>query len=129
MQRNLRITLFVLLSLVAGTTLGVDAVRVRAMQDSAKSDNYRVWITLLKGFGGGVFYVGSDDTHAYFRIGRLLRSYYKMPACAAHLPETYSLLEGEPYAVKLHIDASNSIHAESSCPQPVSYPLGNLDRE
>ena len=128
MQRCLHITLFVLLSLLAGTASGADADRVRAMQNSAKSDNYHVWITLLKGFGGDVFYMGSDDTHAYFRIGRLFRSYYKMPSCAAYLPETYSLLEGEPYAVKLHIDKSNSIHAESSCPQPVNYPLGNLDR-
>lgn len=43
----------------------------------ASDDSYAVWIALLKGFSGDVVYVGSDEAHAYFRIGRFLGAYYK----------------------------------------------------
>ena len=128
MQRNRAFTFLVLASLFASVAFGAEQARIRAMQENAKTDNYRVWIHSLKGFGGDVFYLGSDDTHVYFRIGRVFRSYYKVPSCAVRPPETFSLLERESYPVKLHIDASNRHHAETSCSQPVDYPLGDLDR-
>jgi hypothetical protein len=55
----------------------------------------------LKGFSGDVVYVGNDDTHAYFRIGSIFWSYYKVPACAVSLPETLSVGSGTPYVVLL----------------------------
>ena len=110
------------------TAFGADSTRVETLKATARTDNYRVWITLLKGFGEKVYYVGSDDTNTYFRIGLIFRSYYKIPSCAAHPPNAFSLLEGKPYAVKLHIDEKNTIDTGSTCSEPVSYPLGKLDR-
>ena len=120
--------LTVLSAFLLTAAFGADSARVQKLKAAARTDNYRVWITLLKGFGQKVYYVGSDDTDAYFRVGAVFRSYYKMPSCAAHPPEAFLLLEGKPYGVKLHVDAKSTIDTGSTCSQPVSYPLGKLDR-
>jgi hypothetical protein len=73
--------------------------RFRAPELAAKEDTYAVWIALLKGFEGDVLYVGSDDTHAYFRMGYMFWSYYKVPACVAKLPRTFALGTA-PYVVR-----------------------------
>jgi hypothetical protein len=102
--------------------------RVQSLKATAKTDNYAVWITLLKGFGQNVYYVGSDESNTYFRIGAIFRSYYKVPSCAAHPPEVFPLLESKAYSVKFHVNSSNKIDGGSTCSPPVSYSLGNLDR-
>ena len=102
--------------------------RVSSIQSSADTDSYRVWIALLKGFEGNVFYVGSDDTYAYFRIGTVFRSYHKLPICAVQLPETYPLQAGRIYIVRFHVQADNSIHMEGTCTNYDGHVLGQLDR-
>lgn len=69
----------------------------------------------LEGFDGDVFYIGSDDTYSYFRIGRVFRSYYKVPTCAAKLPQTLPIDSGPFYAVRLHMQADNTIRVTKGC--------------
>jgi hypothetical protein len=69
--------------------------------ESAKADPWMVWISVLKGFGGDVYYVGSKGPYAYFRIGSVFPSYYKTPACNATLPHTFDVGAGKPYIVTL----------------------------
>jgi hypothetical protein len=128
-KRNHCVALLVLSSFVA--VAGVYAVwtRVRTPESAAHADSYRVWIALLKGFDGDVYYVGNDETHAYFRLGRLFWSYYKVPACAAHLPEMLSVQRGRPYVVRLHVQSDNTIRIDNRCPQNEAYELGKLDRK
>jgi hypothetical protein len=93
----------------------------------AKDDPWTLWVALLKGFSGEVIYVGSSDTHAYFRIGRFFGDYYKTPACSALLPQIFAVGRGTPYVVRLHVE-NGYIAGGSTCPASVSYPLGRLDR-
>jgi hypothetical protein len=129
MKRNHSLSLLALTLLVplAGAAVGW------ALADSPKSaaheDSYRVWIALLKGFDGDVFYVGSDDTYSYFRLGHVFRSYYKVPTCAAKLPQTLPLEAGKSYAVRLHIQADNTIRVTKGCSSYDGYELGELDRK
>jgi hypothetical protein len=86
-------------------------------------------MALLKGFDGDVFYIGSDDKYSYFRLGHVFRSYYKVPTCAAKLPQTLPLDAGQFYAVRLHIQADNTIRVTKGCSSYDGYELGELDRK
>lgn len=86
-------------------------------------------MALLKGSDGDVFYVGSDDKYSYFRLGHVFHSYYKLPICAAKLPQRLPLEAGESYAVRLHIQADNTIRVTKSCSSYGGYELGELDRK
>lgn len=98
-------------------------------KSAAIGDSYRVWMALLKGFDGDVFYVGSDDTYSYFRLGHVFRSYYKVPTCAAKLPQTLLVDSGKFYAVRLHVQADNTIRVTKGCSSYDGYELGELDRK
>ena len=104
------------------------STRFASPQSSARAESYRVWIALLKGFQGDVYYLGNDSTHAYFRIGRLFWSYFKVPACAARPPQTFPIGSAKPYVVRLHIQSDNTIQTGKSCPGEQGYELGQLDR-
>jgi hypothetical protein len=96
---------------------------------SARADSYRVWIALLKGFNGDVYYVGSDSTNDYFRLGMIFWSYYKVPLCAAQLPQVFPVGAGKPYLVHLHVQSDNTIQVGKSCAGTEHvYELGKLDR-
>lgn len=95
---------------------------------NASEDSYAVWIALLKGFAGDVIYVGSDDAHAYFRIGRFLGHYYKVPACAVRLPESFTVGHGKPYVVGLHVE-QGEIRGVSDCARNEGYAIGQVDRK
>jgi hypothetical protein len=75
--------------------------RLRAPESAAKEDVSGVHIQLLKGFEGDVLYIGSDDTHAYFRSGNVFWSYRKVPRCMTNLPRTFAINAGEPYVARL----------------------------
>src|SRR4051812_38391025 len=98
MQLLRNVMLPLLVSAFAIAACAADSQRVQTLKQTAKTDNYAVWIALLKGFGQNVYYVGSDGSNAYFRIGAIFRSYYKVPSCAAHLPEVFPVLEGKTYS-------------------------------
>ena len=102
--------------------------RLASPESVARTDSYRVWIALLKGFEGDVYYVGNDSANAYFRIGRVFWSYYKVPACAARAPQSFQVGAGKPYVVRLHVQSDNSINVGKSCSQEQGYELGQLDR-
>jgi hypothetical protein len=129
MKRNHSLSLLAVTLLVpfAGAALGW--AHTDSPKSAAHEDSYRVWMALLKGFGGDVFYVGSDDTYSYFRLGHVFRSYYKVPICAAKLPQTLALEAGESYAVRLHIQADNTIRVTKGCSSYDGYELGELDRK
>jgi len=94
--------------------------------ENASGDSNAVWMALLKGFSGDVVYVGSDDTHAYFRIGS---TYYKVAACGVRLPERFSVGQGEPYVVHLHVE-QGEVRVVSDCAKGESgQPLGQVDRK
>lgn len=95
---------------------------------NASENSYEVWIALLKGFGGDVIYVGSDDAHAYFRIGRFFGNYYKVPACAVRLPEKFMVGRGKPYVVQLHVE-HGEIRGVSDCAKNEGYAIGEVDRK
>ena len=99
---------------------------VRSMAN-AGGDTQAVWVALLKGFNGDVTYVGSDDAHAYFRIGDS-PAYYKVPTCAVRLPETFPVGRSTPYAVKFHVERGE-IRVANDCPKKGGYALGQVDRK
>ena len=66
----------------------------------ATLDPWAVWIAVLKRFSGDVYYVGSSEPYAYFRIGDWFWSYYKTPICNAALPRTFALGAEAPYKVE-----------------------------
>jgi hypothetical protein len=104
------------------------STRLASPASSARADSYGVWIALLKGFKGDVYYVGNDGTHSYFRAGRIFWTYYKIPVCAARPPEAFSIGTGKPYVVRLHVRSDNTIQTDRACAQDQGYELGNLDR-
>ncbi len=128
MNRSRRIAINLLI-LAAAVVASPAWTRDGSLESEASADSYRVWIALLKGLEGEVRYVGSDETYAYFRTGWIFRSYYKVPSCAAHLPTIFSVGDEEPYIVKLHVQADNTIRPVSSCPQFNGSVLGDLDRK
>jgi len=128
MNRFRKVTLTVLAGLVAAVASYAGFSRFAAPESVASADSYRVWIALLKGFEGDVYYVGNDSTNAYFRTGRLFWAYFKVPACAARPPEVFPVGSGKPYVVRLHVQSDNTIHAGKSCATEQGYELGQLDR-
>jgi hypothetical protein len=129
MKRNNFLSLLAVTVLVPLVGAAVGCSHADSLKSAAREDSYRVWMALLKGFGGDVFYVGSDDTYSYFRLGRVFRSYYKVPTCAAKLPQTLPLEAGESYAVRLHIQADNTIRVIKGCSSYDGYEFGELDRK
>ena len=95
---------------------------------NATEDSLTVWIALLKGFSGDVIYVGSDDAHAYFRIGSFSGPDYKVPACAVRLPEKFPVGHGKPYVVRLHVEHGED-RVVSDCAKNEVQPIGQLDRK
>jgi len=81
----------------------------------AIEDSSTVWIALLKGFNGDVVYVGSDESYADFRLGSFFWSYYKVPACAARLPERFPVARRSGYVVQLHVENGNIHNLVSEC--------------
>ena len=68
---------------------------------AAQENTNAVWIALLKGFSGPVYYVGSENGFAYFRLGQLFWTYYKVPERDTRLQTVFPLGEGKPYLVDL----------------------------
>ena len=128
MKRGRRITLLVLAASLAIAGAYAGWTRVRSPVAAASADSYRLWIALIKGFEGDVHYVGSDNANAFFRVGRVFWSYYKIPACAADLPSTFPLNNGNPYVVRLHVGPDNTVHASDTCVKHEGYALGKLDK-
>jgi len=124
MKRNRSISLFAV-TLLASLASACDGWA----KSAAHEDSYPVWMALLEGFDGDAFYIGSDDTYSYFRLGHVFRSYYKVPTCAAKLPQTLPLDSGRFYAVRLHIQADNSIRVTKGCSNYDGYEFGELDRK
>src|ERR1700733_1183043 len=129
MKRSNSLSLLAVPLLVSLAGAAVGCANADSLKSAAQADSYRVWIALLKGFDGDVFYVGSDDTYSYFRLGHVFRSYYKVPTYAAKLPQTLPLDSGQVYAVRLHIQADNTIRVTKGCPSYDGYELGELDRK
>jgi hypothetical protein len=65
----------------------------------ASEDSYGLWMALLKGFDGPVYYVGSEGDFSYFRAGKLIYSRYRVPTAKTRLPTTFPFGEHEPYLV------------------------------
>jgi hypothetical protein len=64
-----------------------------------RENNYDLWMDALKGFNGPVYYVGSNETNSYFRVGSVIHSYYKVRTTDTHLPRTFPIAKGEPYRI------------------------------
>ena len=129
MKQNRRLALFVLLAAAMAAASYSVWTRTRAPETVAIADSYPVYIALLKGFQGDVIYVGSDDRYAYFRLGGIFWSYYKLLSCAAAVPETFSVHAGNAYAVKLVVRDGKIVRSanESHCAEDFS--PGQLERE
>ena len=128
MKRFRKVALIALAGLVLGAAVYAGFTRFASPESVARADSYRVWIALLKGFEGDVYYVGNDSTNAYFRTGYLFRAYFKAPVCAARPPEAFPVGSGKPYVVRLHVQSNNTIHTGKSCVGEQGYELGQLDR-
>jgi hypothetical protein len=128
MKRFRKGALAALAILAVAVAAYVAFTRFASPESVARADSYRVWIALLKGLEGDVYYVGNDSTHAYFRIGRVFWSYFKVPACAARPPQAFSVGSAKPYVVRLHIQSDNNIRIGKSCSGEQEYELGQLDR-
>jgi hypothetical protein len=128
MRRGHRVTLTALALLVAAGAAWAGWTRIRSPVSWAREDSYDVWIALLKGFEGDVYYVGSDERYLYFRIGRVFWTYYKLPLCAAQVPEAIAVDRGEPYVVRLRVSSNNTIAGGGSCAGGVDFQPGALDR-
>jgi len=128
MKRYCKGMLVVLATLIVAVGAYATITRLAAPESSAHADSYRVWIALLKGLEGDVYYVGNDEANAYFRLGTIFWSYYKIPACAARPPEAFLIGAGKPYVVRLHVQSDNTIHTGRACSQDQGYELGQLDR-
>ena len=101
MTRRGRICAIAILSLPVFVASYAGWTHIRSPRSAASEDAYPVWIVLLKGLGGEARYVGSDDTHAYFRLGYVFWCYHKVPACMAYLPEVFPLESNRSYVAEL----------------------------
>ena len=124
--RRLVLAVFLILSLAVAAYAGW--TRVQSAEASAEENSSPVWIALLKGLSGEVSYVGSDNTHAYFRLGSVFWSYYKVRSCDAQVPDIFPVDRGTPYVVQLHVSGGR-IDVFSGCPNAGSHPLGKLNRK
>ena len=87
----------IIFSLCFGLLVGCASPAAR--MQAAKDDAWQVWMTANKGFGGPIYYVGSDDQFAYFRLGSWHYHYYKTHTKNTKLPQHFSLGAGTPYLV------------------------------
>jgi len=88
-----------------------------------------VWAALAKGSNVTVHYVGSDNTHAYFRVGVVFSSYYKVPACAVLMPETFSVRHGRSYTVRFRVQTAEAIlRGATRCHENDGPFMGELER-
>jgi hypothetical protein len=132
MSRPYRIVLPIAAILIVTVVIVASYARwthLRSPQSVAIEDSSTVWIALLKGFNGDVVYVGSYDSYAYFRLGSFFWSYYKVPACAARLPETFPVGRRSGYVVQLHFENGNIHNLVSECTKYEGHALGELDRK
>jgi hypothetical protein len=127
-KRNRRVVAVVLATAVLVVATYAGWTRIRAPGVAARDDSYPVYIALLKGLPGDVVYVGSDDTHAYFRLGKVFWTYYKLLSCAAPVPEPFPIQRGRAYVVKLKVRNGNVVHSSKECHGPDSYTIGELER-
>jgi hypothetical protein len=129
-MKRFRKVLLIGLGVLAVAAVGYAAFcRLVSPESVARADSERVWIALLKGFEGDVYYVGSDSTSAYFRDGILFWSYYKVAACAVQLPQVFPIGSDKPYVVRFHVEAGNVILFGNSCAgKEHGHDLGKLDR-
>ena len=79
--------------------------------EDAIADAYKVWISVLKGFGQDVYYIGTKEPYSYFRIGSVFPTYYKSPACNFTLPRIFDIGAGKPYVV-----VQNNLRSNNSSP-------------
>ena len=128
MKRGRKFMLAVLAALIVLVGAYAAWTRFRSPETAAQADSYRVWIALLKSFDGPVEYVGSDDLHAYFRVGFIFSSYYKVPTCAVQLPDTFSVGDGRSYIVRFHLQTDGSIRSVSSCSIQNGHTIGELEK-
>ncbi|HSY73838.1 MAG TPA: hypothetical protein VK810_00065 [Dongiaceae bacterium] len=91
----------ILLIAIGGTLILANYSSVK----NAREDYYALWMDASKGFNGPVYYIGSDATNDYFRVGSLIHNYYKIRVIDVHLPKTFPVSKGEPYL----ITADNSL--------------------
>ena len=128
MSRPYRIVLLISALLIAIVATSGTWTHFRSPESVAIEDSSAVWIALLKGFNGDVVYVGSAHSNAYFRLGHFFWSYYKVPACAVHLPETFPVGRQPGYVVHLHFENGNIHNLISECVKYAGNALGKLDR-
>jgi len=128
MKRSRRVALVILSTTIVVAGAYSAWTRIRSPESAALADSNGLWIALIKGFNGDVHYLGSDDKSSYFRVGRLFWSYYKVPMCAARLPETFSVGARKPYVVRPHVRPDNTIHSERACYPDAEFELGELDK-
>jgi hypothetical protein len=128
MKHKRRVALAIALSLIATLAAYAGWTHVRSPESAADDNSYGLSMALLKGFEGDVRYLGSDATHGYFRVGRVFWSTYKIPVCAFHVPEVFSVGSGTPYVVHQHVGPNNMISIGDGCRDNVTNELGNLDR-
>lgn len=96
-------------------SLTVACAQTRA-PEAAKADPWQVWIHILKGLSGKVYYLGSSGPYGYFRIGDFFPGYYKSPACNFVLPRTFPLGSDQPYIVTM--DNARGYGLDTSCSSP-----------
>jgi hypothetical protein len=129
MRRRRHLALLAVAILVASVGVYAGWTRFRSPELAAQMDPYRVWVALLKGANGSVYYVGSDNAHAYFRIGIIFSSYYKVPACAVLLPETFSVRDGRSYVVRFGVQTEEVIlRGITRCPEKDGPFMWELER-
>ena len=127
MSRNFETRMLVLTMSLAFAVACEGGSRASNIQRSSDTDSERVWMALLKGFEGDVVYEGSDAEYAYFRLGRVFKSYHKLPTCAVYLPETFPLEAGRSYVVGFHVQEDKTIRMEGACKNYTGHVLGHLD--
>ena len=100
-----RIGIWLRVALVAGTILlaAITYNHSTSYVRGAHEDQYSLWMAVLKGFNGQVYYVGSEGDFAYFRAGDLIRSRFKARSSKVRLPFTFPLTDGKSYQVTLAI--------------------------
>jgi hypothetical protein len=125
-MRRIALRVFIALVVVAVSYAGW--TRVRSPVSMAHEDANRLWIALIKGFEGDVRYVGSDETSAYFRVGLVFSTYYKVPACAVQLPETFAIGHDRSYVVRPHTGSGYMSRVPNACVKYEGHTLGRLDR-
>ena len=74
---------------------------------TAREDYYALWMDTLKGFNGPVYYIGSDETNSYFKVGTYIHAYYKERTADTHLPKIFPISKGDPYQITFSMIPEN----------------------